>query len=224
METDFEQKPGLFYGAYSYREAARLLGVSSQRVVRWADGYSYKLKYAVGRSKPVLQTNRISGVLTFGELIELMFVKEYVGFGVALQQVRQTAERLSDELGPYPFSRANLFVQGRILLNEYAEGILMRPDIGQLMVDYADGLRKRVELQEEWIGRYIPPDFQGCIYLDRQIRAGEPVIKEFAIPTRTIFNLWEMERDIEAVMDYHDISKESVLMAIRYEAQWRQAA
>jgi len=36
-----EVVPGLEYGIYSYAEAARLLGVTRQRLVRWADGYFY---------------------------------------------------------------------------------------------------------------------------------------------------------------------------------------
>jgi uncharacterized protein (DUF433 family) len=61
-------------------------------------------------------------------------------------------------------------------------------------------------------------------FLGREIRAGEPVITEFAIPIRLICNLWGKEQDLESLADYYDIEVPSVSLAVRYEDQWRLAA
>lgn len=99
MTQGSRKQPGLIYGVYSYPEAARLLGVPSRRVARWADGYSFQLKYGRSRSGPVLQTPRNAGVLCFQELMELFFVREYLALGVKLPHIRATAEALAKATG-----------------------------------------------------------------------------------------------------------------------------
>ncbi len=222
MEAQIE--PGLRNGVYSYPEAARLLGVATQRVGRWADGYTFQRKYDRGVSKPVLQTERHAGVLSFDELWELMFVKEYVALEVPLPQIRETAEVLAKEVGAYPFSASRLLVQGRQLLVETADGVLKRPDIGQLVADYASVMSRHVEIRREHVGRYDIPDFGKLVYLDKDRRGGEPVVSEQAIPTRVVFNLWEKEKQMESVAEYYGLPPEHVSAAIRYEGQWRVAA
>ena len=217
-------EPGLRHGIYSYREASRLLGVTSQRVSRWEDGYQFQRKYDRGESAPVLQTVRHQGVLSFPELWELMFVKEYIALGVSLTQVRATAEVLAKQVGQYPFSTSKIMVQGRQLLVHTSEGLLKRPDVGQLVADFAEDLAEHVDLRQDRVGRYSVPEFDKIIYLDQERRGGEPVATERAIPTRMIFDLWEKERDIRSVGEYFELTDGEVSAAVRYEGQWRIAA
>lgn len=217
------EEPGLHNGVYSYPEAARLLGVAAQRVSRWADGYTFPRKHDRGVSKPVLQTERFQRVLTFNELWELMFVKAYVSLEVPLPQIRETAAMLAKEVGPYPFSTSKLLVHGTNLLIETADGVLKRPDIGQLVADYAESLAKHIEIRKEHVGRYDIPEFGTAIYLDKDRRGGEPVVSERAIPTRIVFDLWEKERDVSSVAEYYELLSDQVSAAIRYEGQWRLA-
>jgi uncharacterized protein (DUF433 family) len=216
--------PGLFNGAYSYKEAARLIGVSSQRVARWADGYVFPLKRGRGASAPILQTERHKGVLTWDELFELFFVREYVGLGVPLPHVRTTAETLAKEFGPYPFSAAELIVSGRELIKTNAETVLHRPDVGQMVADFAVQFSQHVQFREKHAAQYRPPDFGNKIYLDRDIRSGEAVVTPHAVPTRSIYALWENEKNLISVAEYYDIDIAEVSVAVRYEGQWRLAA
>ena len=87
-------------GVYSYAEAARLLGITRQRLARWVDGYFYPRRAGEGFSAPVLHAPaHRRGVLTFPELMELFFVREFVALGVSLQHIRKTAEALAREVG-----------------------------------------------------------------------------------------------------------------------------
>jgi len=218
-------QPGIHYGVYSYPEAARILGVSARRVARWADGYLFPLREGYGRSEPVLQARgHRRGVLTFPELIELMFVRDFVALGVSLQHIRATAQALAQEVGDYPFTRKQVLVGGRTLLVRETEHILRRPDIGQLVADFAETLVKQVEIENDIVRRYYPPQFNRLVYLDRAIRGGEPVVSERAVPTRIIYNLWERERDLERVADYFELPLDVVSAAIRYEGEWRLSA
>ncbi|GBC92131.1 hypothetical protein HRbin15_00595 [bacterium HR15] len=218
-------KPGLIYGVYSYSEAARLLGIAPRRVARWADGYLFPLKHGRGYSAPVLQSyTHQRGVLSFPELIELMFVREFVALGVSLPHVRATAEALAQEVGDYPFTRRRVLVGGRELLVRETEHILRRPDIGQLVADFAETLATQIEIEDDHVRRYYPPQYARQIYLDRAIRGGEPVVSEHAIPTRIIYALWEQEHDLERVAEYFDLPIESISAAVRYEGEWRLSA
>lgn len=229
MQTFMEaqQKPGLLHGVYSYREAARLLNVSTQRVARWADGYLFEVKYGWRFSAPVLQSPaHRQGVLSFPELMELFFVREYSGLGVRLQHIRATAEALAREVGPFPFTQKQLLVGGRELLVRQSEDILRRPDIGQLVADFAESLLHHVEIEADEVSRYYPPAFEREVLLDKHIRAGEPVVweSEYSIPTRIIYALWEAEQDVDSVADYFNIPRHKVSVAIRYESEWRLVA
>lgn len=216
--------PGLINGVYSYKEAARLIGVTVQRVARWADGYVFPVKSGYGISAPILQSERQKGVVSFDELFELFFVREYVGLGVSLPHIRSTAEILAEHFGPYPFSTADLIVSGRELIESSAAKVLSRPDVGQLVADFAADFARSISFRGRHAAQYLPPGFDRRIYLDREIRSGEAVVTEFAIPTRSIYALWEREKEIESVADYHDISTSAVSVAVRYESQWRLAA
>lgn len=216
---------GLRNGIYSFREAAQLLSVSSQRVRRWADGYTFACKSGESKSGPILQTNRDTPVLSFPELIELMFVREYVSLGVSLQHIRATSEALAREVGPYPFNSQQLLVNGKELIIRTAEEAFKRPDVGQLIFDYAENsLVRSLDFSNEMVCRYNIPEYEKTIYLDRSLRGGEPAVSEFAIPTRIIFDLWEREESVDPVADYFALPEHLVMAAIRYEGQWRIAA
>lgn len=217
-------KPGLFNGVYSYQEAGRLLGVPSKRVGRWADGYTFEGRHGRRESGPILRTSRYRGVLSFQELVELFFVREYVNMGVHLSHVRDTAVALEPELGRYPFASADLPVNGRELIVATAEDQLHRPDIGQVIASFAATMVKRVDFEEGMISRYRPPDFEDRVFLDLNIRSGEAVVGDYAIPTRSVYSLWKKERQKTSVASYFAITNQDVSLAVRYEAAWRQAA
>jgi uncharacterized protein (DUF433 family) len=220
-----EVVPGLEYGIYSYAEAARLLGVTRQRLARWADGYFYSRRAGEAFSAPVLHAREHRrGVLTFPELIELFFVREFVALGVSLQHIRKTAEALSREVGEFPFSCKQVLVEGRKLLVREAKGLLKRPDIGQLVADFAEQFAQQIEFDGDLATRYYPLGYERQIYLDRRIRGGEPVVSERAIPTRVIYALWQREKDLHSVADYFKVPESVVSAAVRYEGEWRLSA
>lgn len=217
-------KPGIGTGVYACKEAAGIIGVTSQRVRRWADGYTYKVKYGQRSSKPILQTDRVPGVLSFYELIELMYVREYDALGIRLDHIRTTAEKLSVKFGEYPFASAKLLVSGKELLQPFIDGEYVRPDVGQLVADFAAQLSRSVEIEKDVIARFFPPTYDRAIVLDPAVSAGEPIITDQGTPTRVLFNLWKIEQDIDVVADYYDVTRESVSAAIRFESEWRQSA
>lgn len=135
--------------------------------------------------------------------------------------MRKTADALAREVGEFPFSRKQLLVDGRTLLVREAQGLLKRPDIGQLAADFAEQFAQHIEFNGDLAVRYYPHGYARQVYLDRRIRGGEPLITERAIPTRVIYALWQREKNLESVADYFEIPASAVSTAIRYEGEWR---
>jgi uncharacterized protein (DUF433 family) len=211
-------------GVYSYREVARILRVSSRRVARWADGYTYVTRTGPRAAAPVLQSTRQRGLLTFDELMELFFVREYVALGVQLPHIRRTAEVLAQEFGPYPFTHARLIRSGRELLLRTAQDVLLRPDVGQIVADFAADLTGIIRFRDDHAARLYFPELGNVIYVDRDVRFGEPVATEHAVPTRAIHALWRKEQRIEPLEHYFGIAANQVTAAIRFETECRLVA
>ncbi len=217
--------PGLYEGVYTYQEAARLLNVTVSRVSRWADGYVYPLRYGTRSSRPILQAREHKPrVLSFNELMELFFVREFLAFGVSVPHIRNTAEALANVVGEFPFTKRKVLVNGRELLVRYTDEILQRPDIGQLVAGFAEEFCKQVEIADDVISRYYPQGFERQILLAKGLRGGEPVVSSSGIPTRIIYALWEQEKDVDTVAEYYDVTSAEVSSALRYEGEWRLAA
>ncbi len=68
------------------------------------------------------------------------------------------------------------------------------------------------------------PEYHGRLYLDAGISGDQPVVSEFAVPTRSVYGLWKVEGDVDLVADHYDISSEEVSAAVRFEAECRKAA
>lgn len=141
-----------------------LLRVTRQRVQRWADGYTYVVKYGVRRARAVLQSREHArGVLSFPELFELFFVKEFVALGVPLTQVRRAAENLSRRVGDFPFTRNKLFAMGRQIVASIGEAlvepasgqtVLKHEDVGHLIADFAAQIWEQVLFDADVVVRY----------------------------------------------------------------------
>ena len=118
MNVVDKQKAGLGSGVYTYAEAARLLGATTQQVRRWAEGYVYNLNGQDVHKEGVLERERTrEGLLTFHDLIELVFVNQFAKAGVKMRHIRDTAKLLREKWQtPYPFAYERLQTDGYQLL------------------------------------------------------------------------------------------------------------
>jgi uncharacterized protein (DUF433 family) len=224
--NDAHLQPGLEGGIYSYREAGVLLGVSHQRVRRWADGYTFATKRGFKKSGPVLQTKREHKVLSFVELVELMYVREFLQLAVPLTHVRQTSEVLAQKLQcAYPFATAQLFVDGGKLLASNELKDLIQPDIGQIVMFSVNQIRPRVKFDEDSGYAYLfRPLGHERVVLDARIRTGEPTVSERHVPTRSIYRLWQAEGSLETVKSYFDLDLVDIQAAIAFESEVKFAS
>ncbi len=220
-------EPDLGTGIYSYAEAASLLQVSYGRVHRWAEGYTAERHGATIHAEPVLYAKRRhAGVLTFPDLIELMFVKLFTDRGVRLATIAATAERLSRELGtPYPFACKRLETDGRQLLDTVGSCFRSVADT-QLVFQFVEEFFRNIDfdpdtcLSDRWfpLGRDVP------VVIDRHRSFGAPIVAT-GVRTDIVYATYKAEEgDTEVVAYWYDISPQEVEAAVRFETEWRKAA
>ncbi|MCA1694368.1 MAG: DUF433 domain-containing protein, partial [Actinobacteria bacterium] len=104
---------------YGVSEAAGLLGLRTDRARAWLDGYEREGSlYA-----PVIRVES-SGedVVTWGEFVELGYLREYRRKGVPLQRLRPVIDELRREFDtPYPLATSKPYVLGKELVLELQE-------------------------------------------------------------------------------------------------------
>jgi uncharacterized protein (DUF433 family) len=84
--------------------------------MRWIVGYSQTLRSGE-RSYPGVLSNRADPDITFGDLVELMYVRGFRKAGVSLGQIRDVAHRYRDQWAvEYPFATKRFATDGRSLL------------------------------------------------------------------------------------------------------------
>ena len=101
---------------YGVSEAAGLLGLRSDRARAWLDGY----ERAGVRYAPVIREEHTGqDLVTWGEFVELGYLREYRRKGVPLQQLRPVIDELRREFKtPYPLATARPYVYGKDLVLE----------------------------------------------------------------------------------------------------------
>ena len=207
-------------GAYSYPVAARFLGVSSKVVATWSNGYTRKVNYSDDTKSyaPVLQTEHARGYVTFLELIELIYCREFRRHDVKLGMIRAVAENLSVEVGPYPFASKALLIHGRSLIEKLGDGLVLDAANRQIMIDLGDHIKPNVIYSDEdRVSRLVV--YGSSIILDPGVRFGEPVLASRPVPTQAIAKLYAAEGgNIESVAEYFEITEREVDDAVRFQA------
>lgn len=221
------EQPGIGTGLYTYSEAARLLRVSTQKVSRWANGYTYKMYGLERKKRPILQRQMTEhGLLTFRDLIELFVVQQLRELGVKLEHIRNTSKRLAEEWNtPYPFASQNINTDGSQILTE-ADGCYENAETKQKVLDIVEDFFKNVEFDADDIAsKWWPRGIDGNILVDPRYSFGSPVIKDKGIRTEVIYLTYKAEKgDVDSVADWYDITADEVKAAVAFEEEWQTAA
>jgi hypothetical protein len=212
-------------GIYSVQDSARLLRRPAAQIRRWANGYTYRnLAKESIRKLPVLQSQRgDSGYLNFRELIELFYVREFTTLGVSLEQVRAVSEKLVSEFGAFPFASARLLVSGRNLMRVSELGIIS-VETCQLVSEIVTPFLQEITFGEEWAIAWTPAAGNGSVIVDPNFKYGEPILKDTGTPTRSVFNLYIKEQDMQRVADWFDIQYGRAKDAVEFEMHFSNVA
>jgi uncharacterized protein (DUF433 family) len=219
-------------GLYSFPEAARIIGVESRALRRWAKEYAYIDRGSVRQHTSVIPRHfgKDSDTLSFLELIELLFVKAFRAEGVSMQAIRKAAERAAERFQtPYPFAVKRFDTDGKHIfatLQEEATDVELIEELskGQLAFDrVVKPLFRRLDYKTDAL-RYWPLEHSGRVVLDPKRAFGKPIDSETGIPTEVLFNAVNAEggQSLENVAAWYEVPLEAVAAAVRYETSLRQ--
>ena len=231
--SDVEQRPIsiLERPTYDVWSAAALLGLSRDRTRAWLDGYERRGK----RYLPVIRPSCTGDdVVTWGEFVELGYLREYRRKGVPLQRLRPVINALRDELQtPYPLATAKPYIEGKELVlklqeaNSLPHSIAMVIRSGQYLVltKEAERFLKKVVFDPPDGGdacRLHPAGPTTPVIIDPLVRFGKPAVEGVAVE-----RLWELHdagESVTGIAAAYDMSNDLVNAAITYQEQQRALA
>ena len=216
---------------YGVAEAAGLLGLRADRTRAWLDGY----EAARVRYPPVIRPKHTGDeIVTWGEFVELGYLREYRRKGVPLQRLRPVIDALRRELGtPYPLATAKPYVYDKELVLELQEkaglpqaiAIVIRSGQEILMAPETNRFFKKVEFDPGASGdalRLRPAGEASPVVIDPLVRFGRPSVQ--GVATDRLWELHDAGESFEEIADGYDLDIESVRAAVAYEEQFRSLA
>lgn len=235
------EKEFLGVGLYELLDAARILQVKPHKLKAWVREFTYKVRGIQYVRKPLLAPRlEIEGqtILTFLELIELLFVSLFRQHGVSMPTIRKAALRASKMFNTeFPFAvkqfdtdgkeifvtlaveRGGIATEEREFLEEVIRSQLFFDDLVRPFfrrIEYGYELNSSAQL-------YWPLGKDHRIVLDPTRKFGQPIDNETAVPTRALYRALlahgkaSGKEDYEAVARWFDIPIDAVTAAVKYE-------
>jgi uncharacterized protein (DUF433 family) len=214
--------------AYPIGFASRLTGITRWSISRYLRGYEYKIdkKADFRRHRPpVIDQTQESTYASFLDLIDLLFVKEFLKRGFTLQYLRRALDEAKNHLGTPHFGR-NVFYTStnQIILKLPKDGALITlMTHGQLAIpEIAKKLSLKLDFEDVtgygFVHRWYPQGKRGSIVIDPQLSFGKPTLAGYGIPTSNIYDLYLGEsKNITTVSRWFDIPVSEIKTAVRFE-------
>jgi DNA-binding transcriptional MerR regulator/uncharacterized protein (DUF433 family) len=219
-------------GIYSVREAAKLVGVSAQKVRAWVEGWPRVA------ASPVISNDLgwVDGRLafSFANLMELRFIAFFTNAHVTLAEIRAIMDEVRAEIRrPHPFATNLVFkTDGAKIVAEIARrnGISDIYDLRSRNFEMQTVVYK--SLNE---GMVCDPkgDAQGWfprkllapnVIVDARLAFGRPVTKARGIPTEAIADAASAEGSVDAAAELFEIARKWAQEAVNFEDHLRRAA
>ncbi len=215
---------------YGVGQAAGLLELPTDTVRRWLDGYERQgVHYApVVRVEPTGED-----IVTWGEFVELGYLREYRRKKVPLQQLRVVIDRLRDAYGvPYPLAHVKPYVAGRALVLQVQEeaglpeALQMVTIVGDqlLLAEPAQMFYDKVEFAEEIAVALRPMGKKSSVELSPERAFGMPAVVGRNVRTEVLYELWQAGEPVDDIAEGYDLEPVQVEDALRYESRLHAAA
>lgn len=176
--------------------------------------------------KSIVQRQRDADLTyaSFLELIDLLFVKQFLDRGIRLQKLRKALEEAAQIFGIEHFARETFFTDGRgiyLEVKEHGRAIMELLTRGQWVIapvikQLADQIsfHSTTGLAQRWFpeGRSVP------IVIDPLVSFGRPSIVDRGITTANVYDLFLAEKQrISRVCSWMDLDQEQVKAAVAFE-------
>lgn len=227
-------------GLYSAAEAARLLRAPTVNVSRWANGYTRSYQGEEVYSEPLLIGRddglRRRGLITFLDMIELLFIDVFRREGVSVPVIRTAAQRAAELFDTdHPFAVRLLETDGQSIfaILEANDPAVIDHPTDELVEDLRAGQMvmsslvqpyfRRIDYGTVAAERYWPMDKTSSVVLDPMRGFGKPIDDLSGVPTSVLYQTYLAEDSVEVVADWYDVTASAVRDAVAYEQQLRAA-
>jgi uncharacterized protein (DUF433 family) len=217
-------------GIYSLQEASRLVGMSPRRVRRLVKGYEFRGRNGQLRRSPPLikrQLEDLEGAinLSFLDLIEMLFVRDFRKHGVTMPVIRRAAEVATEmyEGTDHPFCLKKFSTDGRHIFATAAsqEGDEHMIDLVQRQQVFAQVMEpflKQLEYSEAGeLLRWFPLGKNRPVMLDPSLSFGKPIVRGYGVPTAVLYAAHEAGETPRSIADWYDLPGPDVEAAIEFE-------
>ena len=215
---------------YEIGSAADVLRISRYQLRAWLDGYERGGK----QHPPVIRPESTGDdIVTWGEFVELGYLREYRKEGVPLQRLRPVISRLREELQtPYPLATAKPYVDGSRELvlelqdeHDLPDSMFMVIRSGQmlLLAEEADRYYKKVVFEPPHDGdayRIHPAGPDNPIVVDPLVRFGRPNVD--GVEVERLWELRDAGESVEEIADSYDMRRDWVNAAIKFQEEQRR--
>lgn len=230
MATDVHlQRSPFNLGVYSVSEAARLVKKPSAWVRRAVQGYEFSGRKGQRRSSPPLfrgQYERLGGIinLSFLDLIELVFVRDFLAHGVSWPVIRRTAEVAAElfKETEHPFCVRRFATDGSSIFavaeSQAGEQILDVPNRQHVFAEITSPFFKQLEYSASGdLLRWFPMGMDRPVVLDPRLSFGSPIVAGHGVPTATLYAALQAGDSEEAIAEWFELPQEAVHAALDYE-------
>ncbi len=232
-------------GIYSVSEAARLLRLPASTVRRWVAGYTFTYRGAPRFSEPLIRGELGSRdgfvELSFLDVVELLFIKNFHERGVSLPVIRKTARAAAELLGrDHPFCDQRFKTDGStifamLLRNaNLAEAASSQAD--WRLIDLRTGQHElativmpflqhfEYDLQTDLVRQWWPLGKRRRVVVDPAINFGAPIVPKFGVSTRLLADAVKRGRSVEQLAAWYGVPTPAVRDAVEFEASLATAA
>ena len=214
-------------GLYTYKDVSHLTGLSVFKIRRWSEGYTRT--DSRNEIQPVFDSDydKIDSkkVLSFLDIIEILFIKAFHQYGISIQTIRVAIESASKLLNSeHPFAMKKIYTDGKTIIAKIAKesDSIELIDLLKKQYQFADIILPTLyecidfnhyEIAEKWwpLGR------DSGVVIDPARSFGKPIIDDINISTELIMDLYNSDHSKEDISDWYDIDLRYIQMAINFE-------
>ncbi len=223
--------PELGIGLYSPQDVARLAHMDVGKVRKWLEGYRYRDDDGASRSagpvvRPTIAPMEGRRALSFRDLIEVYWVREFLRRGISMHAIRKAAAEAQELLhDDHPFCLSKFSTAGEdifaTVLDERERARIIRLGHHQFAFSEVVGpLLQELEYAEagkRGVVRWWPLGLKGEVVLDPAIAFGQPTTRDTAVPTDVLYKALLAERSAETVARWFQVSDAAVEAARVFE-------
>jgi uncharacterized protein (DUF433 family) len=215
-------------GIYTMSDIHTITNISLSKITRWANGYTYcrdgKRRNILPVYKKDFDAINAKKILSFLDLIEILFIDSFERYGFSLQNIRKAADGAAKLLNTaHPFAKKCFFTDGKTILLKIAEKdnipelldllkkqYQMEPIVSQSLIESLDF--DKYDLAEKW----WPLGKKSRIVIDPKRNFGKPIINDKNIRIDTIYDLYRRNKNIVEIAEWYELDKKTINEAIQF--------